>query len=521
MVLGDILRVNAHRFRGRIAHRDERRALTFEQVNRRANALIRALMDMGLKKGDHIAVLLYNCVEYEELLFALPKAGFIIVTLNYRLIGRELEYILSDSEACALIYDAALDATVEDIRPHLELVKHYIVVDRSGGSKAEALDYEKLIQSSSDAEISVPVTESDTAFILYTSGTTGLPKGAMLTHKNLMTNLFSTMFELQIGSDDKIFNVPPLYHCAGQNMSMAYFFYGCEIVTIKQFDPEPLLETIKAERPNILHLVPAMQNMIINHPDIGGYDFSFVDLMLYGASSIMKSQLKQSIDVFGCKFMQCAGQTEASPVLTMLRPEDHVIDGPEHMVRRLGSAGKEVKLTEVKIVDPEGNELPPNVPGEEIARGDNVMKGYWKLPEATAETVVDGWLHTGDICLKDEHGFIYYKDRIKDMICRGGENIYPREVEEVIASHPSVREVAVIGIPDERLQEEIMAVIAPVKGEMPSEKDIIRLCEENLARFKKPRHMAFVDELPKNASGKILKRELKKAYGSSSIHQKK
>ena len=218
------------------------------------------------------------------------------------------------------------------------------------------------------------------------------------------------------------------------------------------------------------------------------------------------------MDVFGCRFIQCAGQTEAGPVLTMLRPEDHVIDGPEHVVRRLGSAGKEVKLTEVKIVDKEGHELPPNIPGEEIARGDNIMKGYWKMPEATAEALVDGWLHTGDICLKDEYGYIYYKDRIKDMICRGGENIYPREVEEVIASHPLVREVAVIGIPDVRLQEEIMAVITPEEGETLSEKDIIDLCEENLARFKKPRYMAFVDELPKNASGKILKKDLRKKY---------
>jgi len=517
MVIGDIVRVNASRFKDRIALRDERRILTYEQVNHRANAFIRTLLDMGLKKGDHIAVLLYNCVEYEELLLALPKAGFIIVTLNYRLIGRELKYILSDSEACALIYGAEFNDTVEEIRPSLEWVKHFVVVDPSGNPNAEALEYEKLIQSSSGAEIPVPVNASDTALILYTSGTTGLPKGAMLTHKNVMTNLFNIMFELQINRVDKIFNCPPLYHCAGQNAFMAYFFYGCEILTIKQFEPELLLETIKTEQPNILHLVPTMQNMVLSYPDVGSYDFTFVDLIIYGASSIMRSQLKKSMDVFGCRFIQCAGQTEAGPVLTMLRPEDHVIDGPEHVVRRLGSAGKEVKLTEVKIVDKEGHELPPNIPGEEIARGDNIMKGYWKMPEATAEALVDGWLHTGDICLKDEYGYIYYKDRIKDMICRGGENIYPREVEEVIASHPLVREVAVIGIPDVRLQEEIMAVITPEEGETLSEKDIIDLCEENLARFKKPRYMAFVDELPKNASGKILKRDLRQKYESSSI----
>ncbi|MFH1491077.1 MAG: AMP-binding protein, partial [Pseudomonadota bacterium] len=202
----------------------------------------------------------------------------------------------------------------------------------------------------------------------------------------------------------------------------------------------------------------------------------------------------------------------ASPVLTILRPEDHVLDGPEHVLRRLSSAGKEVKLTEVKIVDRQGNELPPNLPGEEIARGDNVMKGYWNLPEETSETIVDGWLHTGDICFKDEDGYVYYKDRIKDMICRGGENIYPREIEEVIASHPEVREIAVIGVPDERLQEEIMAVVVPVTGKRPSDQDILKLCEKKLARFKKPRYLVFADHIPKNASGKILKKELRKTY---------
>ncbi|MFH1490974.1 MAG: long-chain-fatty-acid--CoA ligase [Pseudomonadota bacterium] len=512
MVIGDILKRNARRFKGRIAYKDERRALTFEEVNKRANALARALAALGLKKGDHIAALLYNCVEYSELLLALPKAGFVIVPLNYRLIGRELEYIITNSEACALICEAELEGIIEKIRPNLQSVKHYIVVDHAGDSKSEALNYENLIRSSSALELPAPVIESDTAFILYTSGTTGVPKGAMLTHKNVISNLFNIFFELQISPNDKIFNAPPMYHCAGQNQSMAYFFYGCENVTVKQFNADLALQTIEREKPNILHLVPAMQNMVMNHPDISRHDFGFVDLMIYGGSSFMRSQLEKAIEIFGCRFFQCAGQTEASPVLTILRPEDHVLDGPEHVLRRLSSAGKEVKLTEVKIADQQGNEIPPNVPGEEIARGDNVMKGYWRLSKETAETIVDGWLHTGDICFKDEYGYVYYKDRIKDMICRGGENIYPREIEEVIASHPEVLEIAVIGVPDERLQEEIMAVVVPVKGKKPLDQDIVRLCEKNLARFKKPRYLVFVDQIPKNASGKILKNELRKTY---------
>jgi len=515
MLIGDIIKLNAKRFKDRIAYKDERKEITFDQVNKRSNAIIHALMDMGVKKGDRIVILLYNCVQYSELLFALPKAGMVAVTLNYRLLARELEYLINNSEANTVIFDAGLKDTIEEMRPKLEMVKNYIILDRKGDSKAEALNYEKLIESYPTSEIPVQVKESDVAYIIYTSGTTGLPKGAMLTHKNVITNLFNQLFELQPKPNDKIINPLPMYHCGGQNLSMSFFFYGCSHVTIKWFNTELLLEKIEKEKPNVLHLVPAMQNMVMNHPDIEKYDFRFIDLMVYGASSIMVSQLKRSMEIFNCKYIQFAGQTEASPLLTCLRPEDHVVDGPEHIVRRLSSAGREVKLSEVKIVDEDGNPVQPNTPGEEIGRGDNVMKGYWKMPEATAETIVDGWLHTGDICMKDEYGYIYYLDRIKDMICRGGENVYPREIEEVIASHPSVLEVAVIGVPDERLQEEIMAVISLKEGAKVSENEIVQLCEKNLARYKKARYVQFLDDLPKNPAGKILKRQLRKTYEKS------
>lgn len=512
MLIGDMIVLNARRFGNRLAFKDERSEVTFEQVNKRANAAIHALMDLGLKKGDRIATLLYNCVEYEELIYALPKAGFIMVPLNYRLVGRELRYLLENSEAAALIYDAALSDIVEEIRPELDRVEQYIVIDHTGDSKTVGRPYEDMIRNHPTGEVSVPVQEDDVAYILYTSGTTGRPKGAMLTHRNIITNLFNMVFELQPGPKDKILNVPPLYHCAGQNQSMTYFFYGCPTLTVRQFDTDLLLETINRERPNVLSLVPAMQNMILNHPDIDKYDFRFVDLMIYGAAPIMRAQLERCMGVFDCEFIQFAGQTEASPGLTHLRPEDHIINGPEEITRRLGSAGREFKLTEVKIVDQDGNELPPNVPGEEIARGGNIMKGYWKMPEATNETIVDGWLHTGDICLRDEHGFVYYKDRLKDMICRGGENVYPREIEEVISTHGSVLEVAVIGIPDERLGEEIVAVVVEKREQKISEEEIYNLCEKNLARFKRPRSVEYAQELPKNPSGKILKRELREKY---------
>ena len=520
MLIGDMSRLCARRFKDKVAFKDERKELTFEQVNQRSNAIIHTLMEMGVKKGDRIAILLYNCVQYSELLLALPKAGFIAVTLNYRLVARELEYLINNSEANTLIFEPELEDRIDALRPRLETIKNYIVLDSMGESKTEALNYEKLIEDHPTSEIPAEVNESDVAYILYTSGTTGRPKGAMLTHKNIITNLFNNLFELHLKPSDKIMNPLPLYHIAAQNLSIAFFFSGCTHVTIKQFDVELVLEKMYIEKTNIVHLIPATQNMIMNHPDIEKYDLRFLDLLIYGASHILRSQLKKSMEIFDCKFIQFAGQTESSPILTCLRPEDHVVDGPQDLIRRLSSAGKEAKLSEVKIVDQDGNEVPPNTPGELVGRGENIMKGYWKLPQATEETIVDGWLHTGDICMKDEDGYVYYVDRSTDMINRGGENVYPREIEEVITSHPSVSEVAVIGVQDERLQEEIMAVIVLNENSQVSEEEIVRLCEDNLARYKKARYVQFVDALPKNPTGKVLKHQLRKKYEKVSLPPK-
>jgi acyl-CoA synthetase (AMP-forming)/AMP-acid ligase II len=520
MLIGEIARLNAARYGNKIAFKDENKEIGFDSANRRMNAFIRALYHLGLTKGDRVAVLLYNRAEYGELLYGLPKGGFVIVPMNYRLVGRELKYILNDSEASAVIYEREFNDTINEIRSELDTVQHYILIDPVAGSESEEFCYEKMIENQSTGEVSVKADESDVALILYTSGTTGVPKGAMLTHKNIFANMCNAIFARQIKSSDVILDVPPLYHCAAQTEMFIWSFYGGTIYTLRQFDPEAVLEAFRIERPNIVMMVPAMINMVTNHPRVGEYDFSFVEQMLYGASTIMRPHLQKAMEIFGCKFLQTAGLTEASPCLTFLLPEDHVLEGPDHVVRRLGSAGREAKLTEIKIVDPDGNECPPETPGEEIVRGPNVMKGYWKKPKETAETIRDGWLHTGDICLKDEGDYIYYVDRIKDMICRGAENVYPREVEEVIAGHPGVMEVAVIGVPDDRLQEEIMAVVTLKEGVPAHEQEIVDLCKKNLARFKKPRYVAFVDQIPKNASGKTLKRELKETYSKGHLPPK-
>ncbi len=508
MLISDLMTFSALRFKDKTAFEDEFRKLTFVEADKRAKALGTALHGMGVRKGDRVALLLYNCCEFAELLLGLPKSGFVVVPLNYRLAGKELEYIIHNSDANTLIFGEEFTETVEAIRPSIP-VKNFIVLGRR---QTDAHEYEKLILNAPSREVSADIDEKDIAYIIYTSGTTGYPKGAMLTHKNVIANLINHSLEVQPQAHNVIFNLPPLYHVAGETMMMVHFLFGCTSIMLKQFDAAQVLQVTHKKKPNVLHLLPAMQNMVINHPDVGKYDFSFVDLIPYGGSSIMVSQLKRSMEIFGCRFIQFAGQTEAGAALSCLRPEDHITEGPEYAMRRLGSAGRELKFTQVKIVDRDGNEVPPNTPGEEIARGDNVMKGYWNLPEATRETIVNGWLHTGDICLRDEGGCIYYVDRIKDMIIRGAENVYPRQIEEVIASHPSVMDVAVIGVPDERMGEEIMAVVVLKKDRSLTDVEIVRLVEKNLARYKKPRYVEFVSALPKNPSGKILKRELRQTF---------
>jgi acyl-CoA synthetase (AMP-forming)/AMP-acid ligase II len=511
MLLGDIVRKHEHRNPEKLALIDEKGRKNFREVNHRVNQIIHTLQDKGFEKGDRIAVLLYNCNEYAELFFALAKAGFVLVTINYRLLAGEFLYILKNAEPKAFIFAEDFLEAVASIRGEIQSVKAFIVVGSDVYSN-NIDEFEVMIADYPTDEPYTEVSEDDLAIIMYTSGTTGVPKGAMITQKNIMAALFNQFSDVCPHPDDILFNLPPLYHMGAALTFLTYFYRGCTHVTIRQFDPLETLEWSQKERPTVTHLVPAMQNMIMNQPGVEEYDLSSIRVMIYGASAMMVSQLKQSMNLFQCKYFQFAGLTEVTGHLTTLMPEDHVMEGPLEKVKRLGSAGREVMGLEVKIVDENGQECAPGVPGEEIARGDAIMAGYWKMPDETKRTIKEGWLYTGDICTRDQGGYIYYVDRSKDMINRGGENVYPREVEEVIATHPGVFEVAVIGVPDDRLGEEIKAVIVPKSGYHIRGEDIIDLCKEHLAAYKKPRSIDFVDELPKNPTGKILKRVLRESY---------
>ncbi len=512
MFFGDIVQMNGRRFKNKIALIDEKERVTFGEVADRVERIIFALQKKGIRKGDRVAVLLYNETAYAEIILALFKGGFVLVPVNYRLVARELAFILKDSRPSAFILGEEFLEEVKSIKNELDFIEFYIGIGLKEKNHNMML-YEDIIRAQSVNPAPTEINDRDLAMIMYTSGTTGRPKGVMVSHKNIMAGLLNEVADLCPAPDDILFNLSPFYHAGGIDPFLVNFYRGGTYITNRQYDTETVLQWIEREKPTVANLVPAMQNMIMNFPGREKYDLSSLKRIMYGASAMMLAQLKQSMRIFkDCQYFQVGGQTETTAPFTVLRPEDHIAEGPPEMTRRLKSAGREVPGCEVRIVDEDGNECPDGVPGEALVRGDCVMEGYWQMPEETKETLRDGWLHTGDICIRDKDGFIYFVDRTKDMINRGGENVYPREIEEVIATHSGVLEVAVIGVPDERLGEEIKAIIVCKPGHQVTEKEIINLCKDNLAAYKKPRSIDFFEELPKNPSGKILKRVLKEQY---------
>ncbi len=346
------------------------------------------------------------------------------------------------------------------------------------------------------------------------SGTTGRPKGAMLTHHNLMImtmNFFADICPL--GPEDAVLHAAPLSHGSGL-YCLPNVAKGAAnvILATKSFDPPVVFETIQRRRVTNIFMAPAMIKRLIIHPEMGRYDLSSLRCINYGGAPILVEDLKDAVRKMGQVFVQLFGQAEAPMTISYLRKEEHLLEGTEEQMKRLTSAGIPRTDVEVKIVDDKDNDLPPGQMGEIVLRGEVVMKGYWKNPEASAETLRGGWLHTGDLGIMDDKGYVYILDRAKDMIISGGENIYSREIEDVIVKHPAVLEVAVIGVPDERWGESVKAIVSLKEGKKTTEEEIINFCKEYLASYKKPKSVEFIDAIPKNAYGKVLKRELREKY---------
>lgn len=508
MSLGDIIRRNARLFPNRIAYMSGTQQITFRQFDERINRLYGALRKRGLSKGDRVAILSYTRPEYMEVFGIAEKGGFITVPVNWRLKGEELAYQFNDSGAKALILQSPFVETINEIRPRIG-VNHYICIgDRPSGMEG----YEEVLRENPPVEPDVEIKDDDVVYIIYTSGTTGRPNGAMITHRGQQECSRSMAIEVGIRRVEKHLEGMMLFHIGPRSFLFPIFHRGCTNYLVERFDARRFLEIIEKEGITTTELVPTQIAMILDLPDHEKYETSSLHTIFYAAMPMPVALLKRGIERFGQVFVQGFGQTETGPLISCFCREYHNPYGGEKDLARLGSAGQPAIDVDVKIVDDRGRELGYNEVGEILARHAWIMKGYWNKPQLTGETVRDGWVHTGDMGYMDEDGFLYIVDRKRDMIVSGGENIYPREVEEVLYSHPAVREAAVIGVPSEKWGEDVKAVIALKRGCEAKEEQIIEFCMDRLASYKKPKSVEFMDELPKTGSGKIYKAVLRDKY---------
>ena len=466
--------------------------LTYQQLDCAASRIANLLRSKGIEPGDRVGIMLPNVPYFAACYYGVLRAGAVVVPMNVLLKKREVEYYLSDSGAKLLFawfdFAEAAEAGAQQADTELILVKPG--------------EFEQLVAEYDDSFDSVDRDEDDTAVILYTSGTTGTPKGAELTHANLSRNVEVFSNFTDIGEDSVVLGALPLFHSFGQTCGLnAAVRAGACLTLIPRFDPGKALEIIDRDRVNVFEGVPTMYAAMLNHPERDQFDTSCLQLCASGGSAMPVEVMKEFEDAFDAKILEGYGLSETSPVASFNHPDRE---------RKPGSIGTPIEGVEMKVVDDDGNEVAQGDPGEIVIRGHNVMKGYWNRADATAESISDdGWFRTGDMATMDEDGYFFIVDRKKDLIIRGGYNVYPREIEEVIYEHPAVREAAVVGVPHDDLGEEVGAAIA-LKQDCPpcSEDDIREHCKEQVAAYKYPRKVWFVDELPKGPTGKILKREI-------------
>jgi long-chain acyl-CoA synthetase len=499
------LRRTARNWPDRVAifHGDERR--TYAEFHRRVLRVANMLLDAEIAKGDRVAVLTLNCPQYLELYFATARIGAVVVPINIRLSLDETAFWLNDSDAKLLVVDNRFAGVAAQLAGRIPCVTRVLNVENA--------EYEEMVAASSDDE--PPVSEpddEDLAGLFYTSGTTGGPKGVMLTHRNVYSNAVNITVTGDFKPDWIWVHSAPMFHLANGAAMYALTMVGAGHCFIPYFDPELLLQAFQRYRATSTILVPTMINLLLNHPALDKYDTSSVRRIAYGASPMPLDLLRRGIARFGNIFAQGYGLSEAAPLLTWLSPDDHVFENTDRKFMPIKSAGRPVLGVEVKVVDAEDRELPPHEIGEIIARGDNIMKGYWKRPEISAQTLRNGWLHTGDLGAFDERGFLYILDRAKDMIKTGGENVYSPEVEAALYLHPDVLEASVIGVPDERWGECIRAVVVARDGRQLTEAQVIAFCRERLTHFKCPTSVDFIDALPKGGTGKVQKNKLRERY---------
>jgi fatty-acyl-CoA synthase len=490
---------------------------SYFEFNQRCDRLSAALLGLGVKKGDRVAYLSFNCHRLLEAYYGVPQIGAILLPMNIRLSPEELAYILNDAGPRVLCFDPELIPLVEALRPHVQSVEHYISLRDVKPAWALGEFYDELLDGSKPAEMDFcEIDENSAAELFYTSGTTAYPKGVMLTHRNLYLHALYTAIGMRASDRDVHVYTVPLFHVNSWGAPHVFTLAGGRHVMLRKFDPAALLQLVEREGVTRLHMVPAMTIALLNHPDFPRYDLHTVHEVMIGgapANTALIREVEKKIP--SCSAQGGYGLTETSPVLTIAYIKEHLAgDSEEEKLRRKATAGTALAGTEIRVVDLDGRDVEPDRKqvGEVIVRGDVVMEGYWRQPEATAAATRDGWFHTGDLATVDEEGYILIVDRAKDMILTGGENVASAEIERVLYQHPSILECAVIAIPDEQWGEVVGAIITLKPGHEATKGEIIEHCRKHLAGFKIPRSIEFAEALPKGGTGKILKKVLRERY---------
>lgn len=501
--IAEVLRWRTKMHPDRIALCYHDRRQNYRDIDLRTSKLANALINAGARKGGRIAVLDKGHDKIIETIFAIGKMGGVYTPVNWRLTGPEITAILNDSEAEVLFVGDEYADTVAALMDRLSRVKLVIGYEQRVGT---AKSYEEFLNEGDGTDPLGDVSEEDTAWQMYTSGTTGLPKGVEITHSNLISMFTGTDTKYDAQENVALASLP-FFHIGGAGSTMSSFYQGARIVITRDVNPAEILDLIETEHVTHALFVPAMLNMLLQQPDIQTRDLSSLRTIIYGASPIPVDLLKQSLETFRCRFYQAYGLTETTGSVTMLMDWEHTGD-----MSKLRSCGLPVFGHEIRIEGDQGQICKTGDVGEIVIRGANVMKGYWKRPEETAKVLKDGWLHTGDAGFLDEDGFLYIHDRVKDMIVSGAENVYPAEVENALYAHSDIVDVAVIGVPDDRWGEAVKAIVVRREGANIGESDVIAFCKDKIAGYKQPRSVEFVDELPRNPSGKILKNKLREPY---------
>ena len=486
--------------------------ITFAQFNARVNSLIHALRSSEVKKGDVIGILSWNCLEYTDVYGAAMKGGFIASPFNPRFHSEELEYLINYSEANTLFIGPELVTTVNNLRFRIPKVKNYISF---GGSAPDMLSHHELLATHPSDEPDMKVAKDDPFLIFYTSGTTGVPRGSLYTHRRKLDNTRIKALEMGAKPGDRHIMVLPFFHIGGDSHVWPFFLVGgCNVIMPQRsFDPDAVLRAIQDEKATDMQIVPTQLNAMLSRKDVKDYDLCSLNRIYYAASPMPVELLRKGLEVFGPIFSQGYGQTESGPQISSLPRKAHqVLDRPLDEQKVLSSCGQPSLGVHVRVVDEKNNDVEPGIVGEIIVQSDSIMVEYWRKPEETREVIIDGWLHTGDLAHYDEKGFIYIVDRKKDMIVTGGENVYSREVEDVLYRHPAIAEVAVIGIPDPVWVERVHAVVVLKSDAIATENEIIAFCKEHVASYKAPKSVEFLESLPKNPQGKILKKEIRSKY---------